>query len=64
MSVDLSRSICHRCKHVRLIKSGSGSTFLMCQLALVDDGKLAGFRKYPPQPVSKCQGFNDNTEEA
>ena len=63
MSLDLSRSICHGCKHVRTIESGTGSTFLMCQLGLTDEGKQAGFRKYPPQPVSKCQGFQDNSEE-
>jgi hypothetical protein len=43
-------SLCHRCTQLRLIHSGKGSTFLMCQ-----DPSLP---KYPRQPVVSCAGFN------
>jgi hypothetical protein len=42
-------SLCHRCAHLRLIQSGRGSTFLLCQ--------EPSLRKYPPQPVRLCRGF-------
>jgi len=38
---------------VRAIRSGKGSTFLMCQLG-VDDPR---WPKYPPQPVVSCPRF-------
>jgi hypothetical protein len=42
-------SICHRCVHLRLITSGKGSVFLMCQ--------EPSLPKYPPQPIVRCQLF-------
>jgi hypothetical protein len=48
-----TRSICGGCRHARPIRSGKGSTFLLCQLALVDPR----FPKYPPQPLQRCPGF-------
>lgn len=46
-------SLCHACRHVKIVTSGAGSRFYLCQLA------LAGrpFPKYPPQPVLTCPGF-------
>jgi hypothetical protein len=44
---------CPGCLHVRIIESGKGSRFLLCELAKVD----ARFSKYPPQPVIRCDGF-------
>lgn len=49
----MSESLCHRCRHVRKITSGTGSLFWLCQLAATDPG----YRKYPPQPVVRCVGF-------
>lgn len=46
-------SLCDTCAHVRVIVSGTGSRFLLCQLSLQD----ARFPKYPPQPVVRCSGF-------
>ena len=45
-------SLCRSCKHVRQITSGTGSTFYLCLLAQADQR----FRKYPPQPVVRCEG--------
>jgi hypothetical protein len=46
-------SLCQACAHVRLITSAKGSTFLLCEVSLVD----ARFAKYPPQPVVQCSGY-------
>ena len=48
-------ALCHRCAHLRLVTSGKGSTFLMCQ-----DPALP---KYPPQPVRACRGFVAKPEQ-
>lgn len=45
--------LCEDCAHVRLIRSGKGSTFLMCRKG-VDD---PAWPKYPPQPVARCPKF-------
>ena len=42
-------SLCHRCVHLRIVRSGRGSTFLMCQ--------EPSLPKYPPQPIRTCAGF-------
>lgn len=46
-------SLCERCEHCRVVTSGKGSRFLLCQLATAD----ARWAKYPPQPVVRCAGF-------
>jgi len=42
-------SLCHRCVHLRVVRSGRGSIFLMCQ--------EPSLPKYGPQPVRACRGF-------
>ena len=42
-------SLCHRCVYLRLVRSGKGSTFLMCQ--------EPSLPKYTGQPVRVCRGF-------
>jgi hypothetical protein len=42
-------SLCHRCVHIRVITSGKGSAFIMCQ--------HPSLPKYGPQPVRTCTGF-------
>ena len=42
-------SLCHRCQDLRLVESGKGSVFLMCQEPTLP--------KYGPQPVKVCRGF-------
>jgi len=47
------QSLCESCHLVRVIVSGRGSQFLLCQRSQ-DDERYA---KYPPQPVIRCAGF-------
>jgi hypothetical protein len=49
LTAPFPESLCHRCAHLRLITSGKGSTFLMCQ--------EPSLPKYPPQPVRQCIAF-------
>lgn len=46
-------SLCESCAQTRVVISGTGSRFLMCQKSLVDKH----YPKYPPQPVLRCAGF-------
>jgi hypothetical protein len=48
-------SVCHTCRHLRLIESARGSVFLMC---------TALPRKYPPQPVLRCAAHAPVESEA
>jgi hypothetical protein len=48
-----SAGLCSECVHAHVVRSGKGSTFLMCGLSKTD----ARFRKYPPLPVLRCDGF-------
>jgi hypothetical protein len=48
-----SASLCDACALRRVIVSGTGSRFLLCQKSLEDKH----FPKYPPQPVLRCAGF-------
>jgi len=45
--------LCPGCRHVRVVRSGKGSIFLLCGLSHEDEA----FAKYPPQPVVSCPGF-------
>lgn len=47
------QSLCHSCSHVRQVVSGTGSRFLLCRRAEHDPK----FSKYPPQPVARCEGY-------
>lgn len=49
----LEGSLCGRCQQHRLITSGKGSQFLMCQIGLAEPS----WPKYPPQPVYSCRQF-------
>lgn len=45
--------LCAFCKHVKVIKSAKGSTFIMCNLAKMD----TRLSKYPSLPVIECIGY-------
>lgn len=45
--------LCRACRHSRLIRSGRGSTFWLCELSRTDPA----FPRYPPLPVVSCGGF-------
>jgi len=47
------QSLCHRCAHLRVVRSGRGSVFLMCQ--------HPDLPKYVSQPVRACPGFTPKT---
>jgi len=48
-----SRGLCPACHWSRLVVSGRGSQFLLCNKAFEDPR----FPKYPPQPIASCGGF-------
>lgn len=45
-------SLCRSCRSLRVIRSGRGSVFFLCERAQ-DDPR---FPRYPPQPVIRCTG--------
>lgn len=47
--------LCSVCGHARSVRSGKGSLFYLCELAAVDPR----YRKYPPLPVLRCDGFSE-----
>ncbi len=51
-------SLCEFCQYMKEVVSGKGSRFLLCQKSVLDNR----FRKYPPQPVVKCVGFENKKE--
>jgi hypothetical protein len=44
--------LCSDCCHVRVVRSGRGSVFLLCQRAASDPA----FPRYPALPVRACPG--------
>jgi hypothetical protein len=46
-------SLCHRCAHLRVVRSGKGSVFLMCQ--------HPDLPKYTSQPIRTCRGFAEKS---
>ena len=49
-------SLCHQCVHLRVIRSGRGSTFLLCQ--------EPSLPRYGPQPVRTCRGLKSPARES
>lgn len=50
--------LCDACAHQRIVRSGRGSVFTLCQRHKTDPR----FRKYPPVPVAQCVGFERRPE--
>ncbi len=48
-------TLCKSCVHFREAVSGTGSKFLLWRLSHEDER----FPKYPPQPVVRCNGYED-----
>ncbi len=46
-------SLCAACTQCKIVRSGKGSVFLLCELGL----KVAHWPKYPPQPVVTCRNY-------
>jgi hypothetical protein len=45
--------LCSGCIHARLIVSGRGSRFVLCERSRTD----RRFPRYPPLPMMRCVGF-------
>jgi RimJ/RimL family protein N-acetyltransferase len=52
-------SLCETCGNVRPVCTAR-SRFLLCELSAT----TAGYPKYPPQPVLRCDGYRPGTAEA
>lgn len=48
-------SLCEHCDHMREVRSGKGSRFLLCMRSQSDPR----FAKYPRQPVQMCPGHSE-----
>jgi hypothetical protein len=55
-----SFGLCDRCTHQRLVRSGRGATFSMCEIGLRDPG----WPKYPGMPVTACPRFSERPPDA
>ncbi|MFM7160131.1 MAG: hypothetical protein ACKO3P_07155 [Planctomycetaceae bacterium] len=53
-----SRGLCPGCHWSRLVISGRGSQFLLCNKTFQD----SRFPKYPPQPIAMCSGYLAQSE--
>ena len=51
--------LCDRCVHQRVVRSGRGSVFSLCERSF-DEPRYA---KYPRAPVAECPGFTRRAEE-
>jgi hypothetical protein len=51
---DGTPGLCAVCRHARVVISGRGSRFLLCERSRVDPR----FPRYPPLPVIRCAGFD------
>jgi hypothetical protein len=51
--------LCDTCRHARLIRSGRGSRFLLCELSRTDPR----FPRYPRLPVLACTGYSPGTAD-
>ena len=52
--------LCSHCVHQRVIRSGRGSVFSMCERGLRGE---PGYDKYPRLPVGRCLGFEASAPE-
>jgi hypothetical protein len=51
------QSLCETCKNMREVRTAR-SRFLLCELSVTN----AAYRKYPPQPVVRCDGYQAGSE--
>jgi hypothetical protein len=52
--IDPHAGLCALCAHVRVVRSGRGSTFYLCERSATD----RRFAKYPRLPLTSCHGFD------
>lgn len=51
--------LCASCRHARVVVSGRGSRFVLCERSRLDPR----FPRYPPLPVVRCVGFEEAPRE-
>jgi hypothetical protein len=52
--------LCDTCRHQRIVKSGRGSVFSLCERSQTD----ARYPKYPRMPVLACPGHEPRARGA
>ncbi|MCY3646558.1 MAG: hypothetical protein OXH07_06265 [Chloroflexi bacterium] len=52
-SFDPAVGLCSLCEHARIVRSGRGSSFWLCEQAAEDPS----LRKYPALPRTTCHAF-------
>jgi hypothetical protein len=50
--------LCDSCRHQRIVRSGRGSVFSLCERSKTDDR----YPKYPRAPVNACPGYEVASE--
>ena len=55
----MTKSLCETCKNMREVQTAR-SRFLLCELSVTN----ADYRKYPPQPIVQCEGYETRNEGA
>ena len=53
MTTQPEPGLCATCLHRRIVRSGRGSTFILCQRSRFDPA----FPRYPRLPVLRCRGY-------
>ena len=51
-------SLCETCAWRREVVTPKGSRFLLCQLSQTNPG----YPKYPPQPIVRCDGYQQKQQ--
>ncbi len=59
-AIDHRVGLCGSCAHVRVVRSGRGSTFYLCGRSSTD----RRFSKYPRLPVAACVGYERDDRAA
>jgi hypothetical protein len=52
------QSLCETCSSMREVVTPKGSRFLLCQLSQTNPD----YPKYPPQPVVRCDGYQEHKQ--
>ena len=50
--------LCGSCRNARIVKTGKGSRFYLCELSRTDPA----FPRYPRLPVLRCRGYRVEDE--
>ena len=53
----MAASLCEACKNIREVRTAR-SRFLLCEVSATNHG----YRKYPPQPIVRCDGYQSCDE--